>query len=99
MTKSKTPILQEIFGNRMKLHLHQRRQTLHIAFHVRAFGSILIPSFIPQNPELILNVLGPIRTLVLNNLAWNQSFAISIERVSRREDFLKGNILTIMLTG
>jgi hypothetical protein len=62
---------------------------LRIAIHVRAFDSILIPSFIPQKPELIANVLRPIWTLVLKNPAWNQGFANTVERVSRREDFLK----------
>jgi hypothetical protein len=56
---------------------------------VRAFGSILIPSFTPQNPELILNILRPIWTQVLKNLAWNKSFTNTVERVFPREDFLK----------
>jgi hypothetical protein len=86
--KRKAPIPQERFENIKKLHLH-RQQTLHIAFHIWAFGRILIPSFVPQSPELIANVFGPIGTLVLNNPAWNQGFANTVERVFRREDFLK----------
>jgi hypothetical protein len=82
-------IRQERFENRMKLHLHQRSQLLHIVFHVRAFGSILIPSFTPQNPERVPYILGLNGTLVLNHLAWNQSVANAVERVFRREDFLK----------